>query len=79
MKCKSTETPIGWHVHAEAIVNGEGGHARKGGSGVIGQTCGCSGDSNAAATRELADLSELTGLKTFVTSFAGHIASEAAR
>jgi len=33
----------------------------------------------AADTGEYADLSELTGLKTFVTSFAGHIAAEAAR
>lgn len=33
----------------------------------------------AADTGEFADLSELTGLKTFVTSFAGHIAAEAAR
>jgi hypothetical protein len=33
----------------------------------------------AATTGEFADLSELTGLKTFVTSFAGHIAAEAAR
>jgi hypothetical protein len=33
----------------------------------------------AATTGEFADLSELTGLKTFITSFAGHIAAEAAR
>jgi hypothetical protein len=33
----------------------------------------------AAPTGEYADLSELTSLKTFVTSFAGHIAAEAAR
>ena len=33
----------------------------------------------AAETGDFADLSELTGLKTFVTSFAGHIAAEAAR
>lgn len=33
----------------------------------------------AATTGEYADLSELTGLKTFITSFAGHIAAEAAR
>lgn len=33
----------------------------------------------AAATGEMCDLSEMTGLKTFVTSFAGHIAAEAAR
>jgi hypothetical protein len=33
----------------------------------------------AANTGEFAELSELTGLKTFVTSFAGHIAAEAAR
>jgi hypothetical protein len=33
----------------------------------------------AAETGEYVDLSELTGLKTFVTSFAGHIAAEAAR
>ena len=33
----------------------------------------------AATTGEFTDLSELTGLKTFVTSFAGHIAAEAAR
>ncbi len=33
----------------------------------------------AADTGEFADLSELTGLKTFVTSFAGHVAAEAAR
>lgn len=33
----------------------------------------------AAATGDYADLSELTSLKTFVTSFAGHIAAEAAR
>jgi len=34
---------------------------------------------SAAMTGEYAELSELTGLKTFVTSFAGHIAAEAAR
>lgn len=34
---------------------------------------------SAAATGEYADLSELTSLKTFVTSFAGHIAAAAAR
>jgi hypothetical protein len=34
---------------------------------------------SAVTTGEFADLSELTGLKTFVTSFAGHIAAEAAR
>jgi hypothetical protein len=33
----------------------------------------------AAKTGEFTDLSELTGLKTFITSFAGHIAAEAAR
>ncbi len=33
----------------------------------------------AAATGEFVDLSELTSLKNFVTSFAGHIAAEAAR
>jgi hypothetical protein len=33
----------------------------------------------AATTGEFVELSELTGLKTFVTSFAGHIAAEAAR
>jgi hypothetical protein len=33
----------------------------------------------AAATGEFADLSEMTSLKTFITSFAGHIAAEAAR
>ncbi len=33
----------------------------------------------AVTTGEFADLSELTGLKTFITSFAGHIAAEAAR
>lgn len=33
----------------------------------------------AATTGEFSDLSELTGLKTFITSFAGHIAAEAAR
>jgi hypothetical protein len=33
----------------------------------------------AAETGEYAELSELTGLETFVTSFAGHIAAEAAR
>ncbi|MGJ0427547.1 PaeR7I family type II restriction endonuclease [Methylocystis sp.] len=33
----------------------------------------------AADTGDYVDLSELTGLKTFVTSFAGHIAAEAAR
>ena len=33
----------------------------------------------AATTGEFAELSELTGLKTFITSFAGHIAAEAAR
>ena len=48
MKCKSTETPIGWRVLAEAIVNGEGGHARKGGRGVI-ETCGYSANPDAAA------------------------------
>jgi hypothetical protein len=30
-------------------------------------------------TGEYSELSELTGLKTFITSFAGHIAAEAAR
>ena len=34
---------------------------------------------SAAATGEFSTLSELTSLKTFVTSFAGHIAAEAAR
>ena len=33
----------------------------------------------AAKTGDYTELSELTGLKTFVTSFAGHIAAEAAR
>jgi hypothetical protein len=33
----------------------------------------------AATTGQFSDLSELTGLKTFITSFAGHIAAEAAR
>jgi len=33
----------------------------------------------AATTGEYSELSELTSLKTFVTSFAGHIAAEAAR
>ena len=33
----------------------------------------------ASASGDYADLSELTGLKTFITSFAGHIAAEAAR
>ncbi|MFB6465015.1 PaeR7I family type II restriction endonuclease [Bradyrhizobium tunisiense] len=33
----------------------------------------------AAETGEHCELSELTGLKTFVTTFAGHIAAEAAR
>jgi hypothetical protein len=33
----------------------------------------------AAETGDYVDLSELKGLKTFVTSFAGHIAAEAAR
>ena len=33
----------------------------------------------AATTGEMAELSDMTGLKTFVTSFAGHIAAEAAR
>ena len=33
----------------------------------------------AAKTGEFVDLSELTGLKTFITSFAGHIAPEAAQ
>jgi len=33
----------------------------------------------ASATGEFSEMSELTGLKTFVTSFAGHIAAEAAR
>jgi hypothetical protein len=33
----------------------------------------------AVTTGEFANLSELTGLKTFITSFAGHIAAEAAR
>ncbi len=33
----------------------------------------------AAGTGEYVELSELTGLKTFITSFAGHIAAEAAR
>lgn len=33
----------------------------------------------AAATGEMVELSDMTGLKTFVTSFAGHIAAEAAR
>lgn len=33
----------------------------------------------AVTSGEYADLSEMTSLKTFVTSFAGHIAAEAAR
>jgi hypothetical protein len=33
----------------------------------------------AVNTGEFTELSELTGLKTFITSFAGHIAAEAAR
>jgi len=33
----------------------------------------------AASTGEYLELSELTGLKTFITNFAGHIAAEAAR
>jgi len=33
----------------------------------------------AANTGEFSELSDLTGLKTFITSFAGHIAAEAAR
>jgi hypothetical protein len=33
----------------------------------------------AETTGDFVDLSELTGLKTFITSFAGHIAAEAAR
>lgn len=33
----------------------------------------------AASTGEYSELSELTGLKTFITNFAGHIAAEAAR
>ena len=37
------------------------------------------GHRQAAATGEFVDLSELTSLKTFVTSFAGHIAAEASR
>ena len=32
-----------------------------------------------SATGEYRELSELTGLKTFVTSLAGHVAAEAAR
>ncbi len=39
----------------------------------------CESPRTAAKTSEYADLSELTSLKTFVTSFAGHIAAEAAR
>ena len=34
---------------------------------------------DAAGSGEYRDLAELTSLKTFVTSFAGHIAAEAAR
>lgn len=34
---------------------------------------------SAAETGQFVELSDLTGLKTFVTSFAGHIAAEAAR
>jgi hypothetical protein len=33
----------------------------------------------AATTGEFVDLSELTGLRTFITTFAGRIAAEAAR
>ena len=33
----------------------------------------------AASTGEYLELSELTGLKTFITNFAGYIAAEAAR
>jgi hypothetical protein len=33
----------------------------------------------AVATGEYAALSEMTGLRTFVTEFAGHIAAEASR
>jgi hypothetical protein len=34
---------------------------------------------SAVDTGKYTELSDLTGLKTFVTSFAGHIAAEAAR
>ena len=34
---------------------------------------------SAAASGEYCEISELTGLKTFVTTFAGHVAAEAAR
>lgn len=34
---------------------------------------------SAAATGDFSEMSELTSLKTFVTSFAGHVAAEAAR
>jgi hypothetical protein len=33
----------------------------------------------AVSTSDYQDVSEMTSLKTFVTSFAGHIAAEAAR
>jgi len=33
----------------------------------------------AVTTGEFADLSDMTSLKAFVTSFAGHVAAEAAR
>ena len=33
----------------------------------------------AATTGDYAELSEMTGLRTFVTEFAGHVAAEASR
>jgi hypothetical protein len=37
------------------------------------------GNRNAAGNGEFSELSAMTGLKTFVTALAGHIAAEAAR
>ncbi|MCK1315493.1 PaeR7I family type II restriction endonuclease [Bradyrhizobium sp. 23] len=42
-------------------------------------TCTLTSQRSAATTATFADMSELSSLKTFVTSFAGHIAAEAAR
>lgn len=41
--------------------------------------CILSSPRSAATTGDFAELSELTGLKTFVTTLAGHVAAEAAR
>ncbi|WP_428685038.1 PaeR7I family type II restriction endonuclease [Sphingopyxis sp.] len=46
---------------------------------LYGATCALSSPREAVDTGDYADLSELTGIRSFVSAFAGHIAAEAAR